>query len=277
MITRAGFEEEAIAAANAGQPRTPLPHHGAGRGRRHRRRPGWTRRSAWAGTPAPPKSSCCAATANSRTKTNPWSPALLLPDAPIVAWWPHGVPEERRRHPAGPDRAPPHHRFRRRARPARRTVHAGRAYRAGDTDLAWTRLTLWRVQLAAVLDQLDSGRGHGRRRSPAPSDSPSTVLLAAWLRLCLKIPVTLASSPEGTGVRRCASPAMPGTSSSTRPAGRRGRAVPAGPEGPADFPAAALRGRLPRRGNAPPGPGRGLRRGRARGPEANRSKEHPCQ
>ena len=29
-------------------------------------------------------------------------------------------------------------------------------YKAGDTDLAWTRLTNWRIQLAAVLDQADT-------------------------------------------------------------------------------------------------------------------------
>jgi len=34
---------------------------------------------------------------------------------------------------------------------ALRRIAAG--YRPGDTDFAWTRLTLWRAQLAAALDQ----------------------------------------------------------------------------------------------------------------------------
>ena len=74
------------------------------------------------------------------------------------------------------------------------------SYRAGDTDLAWTRLTLWRAQLAAVFDQLDPSKVTSVTVKGAV-DSPSTVLLAAWLTLCLDVPVTIASAPEGTGVR----------------------------------------------------------------------------
>ena len=34
------------------------------------------------------------------------------------------------------------------------------------------------------------------------SDSPSTVLLAAWLTLALDVPVTIVADPAGTGIRR---------------------------------------------------------------------------
>ncbi|MDQ4489585.1 glucose-6-phosphate dehydrogenase assembly protein OpcA [Sinomonas sp. ASV486] len=127
--------------------------------------------------------------------------ALLLPDAPIVAWWPHGAPDiasatsigciaHRRITDSGnePD-------------PVAALFHLRDTYRPGDTDLAWTRLTNWRIQLAAALDQVD----------PAPvtsvtvegaSDSPSTVLLAAWLGLTLDAPVTTVEDPAGTGIRR---------------------------------------------------------------------------
>ncbi len=76
----------------------------------------------------------------------------------------------------------------------------GNTYRAGDTDLAWTRLTNWRMQLAAALDHVD----------PAPvtavtvegaSDSPSALLLAAWLKLALQVPVTVVAGRAGTGMR----------------------------------------------------------------------------
>src|SRR5690606_15572470 len=61
-------------------------------------------------------------------------------------------------------------------------------YSPGDIDFAWTRLTLWRAQLAAVLDQppyepITAVQVHGS------SDSPSTLLLSAWLQLQLKVPV----------------------------------------------------------------------------------------
>lgn len=125
---------------------------------------------------------------------------LLLPDAPIVAWWPHGVPRDAANSPLG---RIAHRRITDSGAeedPRAALFSLAETYRAGDTDLAWTRLTLWRAQLASVFDQLDPGQVSSATVTGAV-DSPSTVLLAAWLRLCLQIPVTLASSPEGTGVR----------------------------------------------------------------------------
>ncbi|MCC2660438.1 MAG: OpcA protein, partial [Arthrobacter sp.] len=74
-------------------------------------------------------------------------------------------------------------------------------YKAGDTDLAWTRLTNWRIQLAAVLDQVDPSPVTAVAVEGA-SDSPSTILLAAWLTLSLDAPVTIVADPAGTGIRR---------------------------------------------------------------------------
>lgn len=81
--------------------------------------------------------------------------ALLPPDAPIVAWWPNNAPNnvsdtsigriaQRRITDAG-NQDQPHS--------ALKNIRD--SYSAGDTDLAWTRLTNWRIQLAAVLDQTD--------------------------------------------------------------------------------------------------------------------------
>ena len=58
----------------------------------------------------------------------------------------------------------------------------------GDTDLAWTRLTHWREQLAAVLDQPPYEPVTAVEVRGAAA-SPSTALLAAWLRLMLDVPV----------------------------------------------------------------------------------------
>ena len=71
---------------------------------------------------------------------------------------------------------------------ATRVAHLGDCYSPGDTDLAWTRLTHWREQLAAVLDQppyepITAVEVRGAETSP------STALLAAWLRLTLGVPV----------------------------------------------------------------------------------------
>jgi glucose-6-phosphate dehydrogenase assembly protein OpcA len=126
--------------------------------------------------------------------------ALLLPDAPIVVWWPHD-------HPSVPADSPLGRIAHRRitdtataASPQQALMHLRHAYRAGDTDLAWTRLTGWRIQLAAILDGLDPAEIRSVTVDGA-EDSPSTMLLAAWLTSRLRVPVTMAHSKAGRGMR----------------------------------------------------------------------------
>ncbi|MGO4587281.1 glucose-6-phosphate dehydrogenase assembly protein OpcA [Micrococcaceae bacterium Sec5.1] len=126
---------------------------------------------------------------------------LLLPDAPIVAWWPHGAPESACETSIG---RIAHRRITDSANepdPAQALENIRRTYKAGDTDLAWTRLTNWRMQLAAVFDQVDNDPVSAVAVEGA-SDSPSTLLLAAWLGLALQAPVTIVADPAGTGIRR---------------------------------------------------------------------------
>jgi len=127
--------------------------------------------------------------------------ALLLPDAPIVAWWPHGAPRNACQTSVG---GIAHRRITdsaNEADPVAALENIRRTYKAGDTDLAWTRLTNWRIQLAAVLDQVDDSPVTAATLEGA-SDSPSTMLLAAWLTLALDVPVTIVADPAGTGIRR---------------------------------------------------------------------------
>ncbi|MDX5398301.1 MAG: glucose-6-phosphate dehydrogenase assembly protein OpcA, partial [Actinomycetes bacterium] len=106
---------------------------------------------------------------------------LLLPDSPVVVWWPTDAPENPGEDPLG-------QLARRRITDAaamprnkgKALLTQCRAYAPGNTDLAWTRITNWRIQLAAVLDQAGPApvrevvvEGSGR--------SPSVVLLGAWL------------------------------------------------------------------------------------------------
>jgi glucose-6-phosphate dehydrogenase assembly protein OpcA len=113
---------------------------------------------------------------------------LLLPDAPVVAWWPAQAPSDTASSPLGriaqrriTDAA---------TSPAVRDRLAllDKTHAPGDTDLAWTRLTHWREQLAAVLDQPPFEPVTAVEVRGA-SASPSTALLAAWLRLVLDVPV----------------------------------------------------------------------------------------
>ncbi|WP_166872015.1 glucose-6-phosphate dehydrogenase assembly protein OpcA [Salinibacterium sp. ZJ450] len=122
--------------------------------------------------------------------------ALLLPDAPVVAWWPREAPPVPSTSPLGriaqrriSDAAAA-------ADPAAAIARCSVSYAPGDTDFAWTRLTLWRAQLAAVLDQPPYEPITGIDVTGA-SDSPSTMLLAAWLTLQLEVPVNLTmTSPD---------------------------------------------------------------------------------
>ncbi|WP_125612108.1 glucose-6-phosphate dehydrogenase assembly protein OpcA [Specibacter cremeus] len=128
--------------------------------------------------------------------------ALLLPDAPIVAWWPHGMPAAASRSSIG---RIAHRRITdsaNEADPAAALRHIGATYAAGDTDLAWTRLTNWRIQLAAALDQLEGDDPIEALTVEGAPDSPSTLLLAAWLHKALGAPITVIEDPAGTGIRR---------------------------------------------------------------------------
>ncbi len=124
---------------------------------------------------------------------------LLLPDAPIVAWWP-GTP------PDHPSTAPVGRLAQRRivdaaqaSRPVAMLTTLAKAYTPGDTDLAWSRLTLWRAVLAAALDE-SGNSAVDQITVSGGSNSPSAQLMAGWLALCLRHPVARARSRAGSGL-----------------------------------------------------------------------------
>lgn len=126
---------------------------------------------------------------------------LLLPDAPVVAWWPGTAPDVPAKDPIGllaqrriTDAAA--------ARRPRAAIAARRdSYAPGDTDLVWTRLTVWRGLLAAALDQPPHEKVVSAAVSGA-SDSASADMLTAWLRLRLRCPVRRVTVDRaGTGLR----------------------------------------------------------------------------
>ena len=129
---------------------------------------------------------------------------LLLPDAPVVVWWPGEAP-------AIPGESPLGRIAQRRITDASAAPDPQAAvrslaarYRPGDTDLAWTRLTLWRAQLAAVLDQ-PPFEPVTAAHVAGTTDSASATLLTAWLALQLGVQATCeldAPSPERSGLRR---------------------------------------------------------------------------
>ncbi|MFN3950066.1 glucose-6-phosphate dehydrogenase assembly protein OpcA [Microbacterium sp.] len=119
---------------------------------------------------------------------------LLLPDAPVVAWWPADAPEFPSRSAIGRIAQRRITDASSQADPAAWVAQLGEHYAPGDTDFAWTRVTRWREQLAAVLDQPPFEPVTAIEVRGA-ADSPSTALLAAWLGMKLEAPVDYAYLP----------------------------------------------------------------------------------
>ena len=125
---------------------------------------------------------------------------LLLADSPIVAWWPANGPHEPSKDPIGmmaQRRVTDAARFSTTSRTVLRRLSDG--YAAGDSDLAWSRITLWRGLLTAALDQ-PPYEPVTSAVVVAAGDSPSGDLLAGWLAARLKCPVSIARARSGSGI-----------------------------------------------------------------------------
>ncbi|OBK12240.1 glucose-6-phosphate dehydrogenase assembly protein OpcA [Mycobacterium asiaticum] len=113
---------------------------------------------------------------------------FLLPDIPVVAWWPDVAPAVPAEDPLG-------------KLAVRRITDATNGtdplsaiksrlagYTAGDTDLAWSRITYWRALLTSAVDlpphePIESAVVSGLR------DEPALDVLAGWLAHCIDGPV----------------------------------------------------------------------------------------
>ncbi|MGU3294529.1 glucose-6-phosphate dehydrogenase assembly protein OpcA [Williamsia sp. M5A3_1d] len=111
---------------------------------------------------------------------------FLLPDTPVVTWWPGEAPSEPATDPVG-------------RLGTRRITDAAKAtdpdtilaerlagYAPGDSDLAWAQITYWRAILTAALDR-PPHEPVERVVVSGPDRSPSIDLLAGWLRAQLGV------------------------------------------------------------------------------------------
>ena len=141
---------------------------------------------------------------------------LLLPDSPVVIWWPGKAPGNR----AGDELAQLAMRRMTDAAASPRPLTALRArareYTPGDTDLSWTRLTPWRALLAAALDQYPAKIKSVSIESER--NNPSADLLAAWLYARLKVGVSRKTS-DGPGLTAVRMSTAAGDIAITRPDG----------------------------------------------------------
>jgi glucose-6-phosphate dehydrogenase assembly protein OpcA len=113
---------------------------------------------------------------------------FLLPDTPVVTWWPDVAPEVPAQDPLGKLAI-------RRITDATNDVDPLQSiksrlqgYTAGDTDLAWSRITYWRALLTSTLDQgpfepIQSALVSGLKTEPALD------VMAGWLATRINGPV----------------------------------------------------------------------------------------
>ena len=140
--------------------------------------------------------------AHGAASSNPESlvTGLLLPDAPVVAWWPSSCGPNPARTAIGriatrriTDSAC-------QVNPSEFLKELATNYSPGDGDMAWTRITLWRSQLAALFEQ------HKQRKVTSievlgSANSPSAELLANWLALRLGVSATITNEIEGASIQ----------------------------------------------------------------------------
>jgi glucose-6-phosphate dehydrogenase assembly protein OpcA len=120
---------------------------------------------------------------------------LLLPDTPVVAFWPSNAPDIPADDPIGK------HAQRRITDsatcedPLAGLAERARGYRPGDTDLAWSRLTPWRSIIASAFDR--PVKDVQRARIVAETGNPSAALLRVWLmqRLTIQVSIDWDSNP----------------------------------------------------------------------------------
>ena len=155
---------------------------------------------------------------------------LLLPDVPVVTWWPDEGPDVPKNDPLGrfaqrriTDAAEWH-------KPMDKLRARAAAYAPGDTDLAWTRLTPWRSMLAAALDQFP--RKITGAAVSGEEGNPSARVLAVWLRQRLNVPVSR-TADEGPGITGVELHTPDGPIALTRPDGELATlSVPGQPDRP---------------------------------------------
>ena len=142
---------------------------------------------------------------------------LLVPDTPVVTWWPRNGPSVPSADPLGmlaqrrvTDAASG-------PEPVEALTGLARGYRPGDTDLSWTRATSWRSLLAATMDQ-PHGHITGGSVSAEPRN-PTANLIAAWLTARLRAPFSRDES-GGPGITEVRFSAADGDITITRPDGR---------------------------------------------------------
>ena len=126
---------------------------------------------------------------------------FLLPDTPVVAWWPAAAPAVPAQDPLGQLAIRRITDATNSSDPLEAIKGRLQGFTAGDTDLAWSRVTAWRALLATALDQapyeeVDSVLVSGLK------DEPALDIMAGWLASRIDGPVQRAVGDLKVELRR---------------------------------------------------------------------------
>ncbi|BAH55211.1 glucose-6-phosphate dehydrogenase assembly protein OpcA [Rhodococcus opacus] len=119
---------------------------------------------------------------------------FLLPDTPVVVWWPETAPAVPAKDPVGKLAIRRITDATDREDPAAEIKSRLASYTSGDTDLAWSRITYWRGLITSAVDQPP----HARIESAVVSglvDEPAVDMIAGWLAGRLDAPVSRRVGP----------------------------------------------------------------------------------
>ena len=120
---------------------------------------------------------------------------LLVPDAPVVAWWPNEAPANLSTDLLGSMARSRITDAMHSSNPRRTMDDLRRNWSSKNVDMSWTRLTVWRAMLDQPPHLPVSGVRVTGKKDYLPMD-----LLAAWLRLRLNVPVVVEDDPNATAV-----------------------------------------------------------------------------
>ena len=176
---------------------------------------------------------------------------LLVPDAPVVAWWPNEAPANLSTDLLGSMARSRITDAMHSSNPRRTMDDLRRNWSSKNVDMSWTRLTVWRAMLASMLDQPPHLPVSGVRVTGKKDYLPMD-LLAAWLRLRLNVPVVVEDDPNATAVTGVYLSRSDGVMSLERPSTDDGIAVLNAADNQR---AGAHVGGMPKRGAGPTLPG----------------------
>ena len=136
---------------------------------------------------------------------------FLLPDVPVVTWWPTTMPSCPAQDPLGQLAGTRITNTPAQPDPVAALAALAPGYTRGDIDLAWTRMTLWRAIVAATLGPVLRDHQVSRVAVAGEPSNASMALMIRWLHLQASVEVERVDVPGFSGISQVAAHTEAGT------------------------------------------------------------------